>query len=62
MAKRGQNEITKLVAVLEKGAKDKREITIDDIISNPISCGYLLDFCQKSVRESFSCCIVLLVR
>lgn len=60
MAKRGQNEIVKLVAVLEKGDKDKREITIDDIISNPISCGYLLDFCQKSVRAaipwSCECC------
>ncbi|KAG1687010.1 hypothetical protein DVH05_005750 [Phytophthora capsici] len=47
MAKKGGNEIETLVKVLEKGAKDKRDIVIDDIISNPVSCGYLLDFCQK---------------
>lgn len=49
MAKKGGNEIETLVKVLEKGNKDKRDIVIDDIISNPISCGYLLDFCQKQV-------------
>ncbi|KAJ0404618.1 hypothetical protein ATCC90586_001187 [Pythium insidiosum] len=48
MAKKGGNEILTLVKVIEKGQKDKRDIIIDDIISNPISCGYLLDFCQKS--------------
>uniref|UniRef100_K3X4P2 RGS domain-containing protein n=1 Tax=Globisporangium ultimum (strain ATCC 200006 / CBS 805.95 / DAOM BR144) TaxID=431595 RepID=K3X4P2_GLOUD len=47
MAKKGGNEITMLIHVLEKGSNDKRDITIDDIISNPVSCGYLLDFCQK---------------
>lgn len=47
MSKKGTNEIETLVKVLEKGDKDKRDIEIDDIISNPISCGYLLDFCQK---------------
>ncbi|CEG35162.1 regulator of g-protein signaling 6-like isoform x1 [Plasmopara halstedii] len=47
MSKKGNNEIDTLVKVLEKGEKDKRDIDIDDIISNPISCGYLLDFCQK---------------
>lgn len=54
MAKRHQNEIAKLMLVLEKGNKDMREIAIDDIISNPISCGYLLDYCQKSVRVHFT--------
>ncbi|KAF1795829.1 RGS domain [Phytophthora cactorum] len=47
MSKKGGNEIQTLVKVLEKGNKDKQDIVIDDIISNPISCGYLLDFCQK---------------
>ncbi|KAF1795842.1 RGS domain [Phytophthora cactorum] len=47
MSKKGGNEIQTLVRVLEKGNKDKQDIVIDDIISNPISCGYLLDFCQK---------------
>lgn len=55
MAKKGENEIITLVRVLEKGSKDKRDITIDDIISNPVSCGYLLDFCQKGVRLSLRC-------
>lgn len=55
MAKKGENEIITLVRVLEKGSKDKRDITIDDIISNPVSCGYLLDFCQKGVRLSCVC-------
>jgi hypothetical protein len=50
MAKKGENEIVVLRRVVEKGEKDKRDITIDDIIANPVSCGYLLDFCQKSVR------------
>lgn len=50
MAKKGSNEIATLIKVLEKGTKDKSDITIDDIISNPVSCGYLLDFCQKGVR------------
>lgn len=47
MVRKGENEIVTLMRVVEKGEKDKREIAIDDIISNPISCGYLLDFCQK---------------
>lgn len=50
MAKKGGNEIATLIKVIDKGVKDKRDITIDDIIANPVSCGYLLDFCQKSVR------------
>lgn len=50
MAKKGGNEIATLIKVIEKGVKDKRDITVDDIIANPVSCGYLLDFCQKSVR------------
>jgi len=27
----------------------KRDIVIEDVVSNPIAVGYLLDFCQKSV-------------
>lgn len=50
MAKKGGNEIATLIKVIEKGVKDMRDITVDDIIANPVSCGYLLDFCQKSVR------------
>ncbi|KAG2529951.1 hypothetical protein JM18_002493 [Phytophthora kernoviae] len=50
-SKKGGNEIQTLVKVLEKGQKDKRDIVIDDIISNPISCGYLLDFCQKGFKD-----------
>lgn len=49
MAKKGENEINVLVRVIEKGKADTRNIEIDDIISNPISCGYLLDFCEKQV-------------
>ncbi|KAF1326742.1 hypothetical protein FI667_g8206, partial [Globisporangium splendens] len=47
MAKKGGNEIAMLIRVLEKGSNDKCDITIDDITSNPVSCGCLLDFCQK---------------
>ena len=46
-----ENELNRLAKVIDK---DKRDISIDDIISNPISCGYLLDFCQKSVRRHSS--------
>ncbi|KAL0590293.1 hypothetical protein ABG067_001540 [Albugo candida] len=44
MSRTGKNEIESLLRVLdEKG----RDLSIDDIVQNPISCGYLLDFCQK---------------
>nr|CCA15124.1 cleavage induced hypothetical protein [Albugo laibachii Nc14] len=44
MSRSGKNEIESLLRVLdEKG----RDLSIDDIVQNPISCGYLLDFCQK---------------
>lgn len=46
MSRTGKNEIESLLRVLdEKG----RDLSIDDIVQNPISCGYLLDFCQKQV-------------
>lgn len=59
MAKKGGNEIATLMKVIEKGVKDKRDITIDDIIANPVSCGYLLDFCQKGVRLRVLACLRL---
>lgn len=45
-------DVAKLVKLFDTAAAEKRDISALDIVSHPISCGYLLDFCQKGVSIS----------
>jgi len=42
------SDVRKLLTIVQKAEQEKRDMTSHDAVNHPISCGYLLEFCQKS--------------